>query len=91
MSVCFVLYILYPGHSEFDEVLLGVTIKCYSKCVCSVTAVFILFTAGNYGHVWRDACTIFNQMLHLIQKLLQGTMLPLGCLSLHKVSLFVTS
>ena len=77
----------YPYHSDFDGVLLAVTIKCYSKYVCPVTAMLVLFTAGNDSCVWRDVCTSFCKNPLFDSDAIGWAMVPLICISLYTVSL----
>jgi len=79
----------YLGLSDFDDVLLAATIKCYSKYVCPVTAILVLFTAGNDGCVWHDACTSFCKNSLFDSDAIGWAMVPLIGISLHTLSLAV--
>lgn len=79
----------YPCHSDFDDVSLTVIIKCYSKYVCPVTAMMVLFTVGNDGCVWHDACTSFHKNPLFDSDAIGWALIPLIGISLYTVSLFV--
>jgi len=79
----------YPCHSAFDDVLLAVTIKRYSTYVCPMTAMLVLFTTGNDGCVWHDACTIFHKNPLFDSDAIGWALVPLVGISLYTVSLSV--
>ena len=79
----------HPHILAFDDVLLAATIKCSSKYVCPVTAILVLFTAGNDGCVWHDACTSFCKNSLFDSDAIGWAMVPLIGISLHTLSLAV--